>query len=132
MHAQLHVILSLVSPQIVLENTSQSNEPGDYVLGMQKESNTEGLRVLVGGQPLTGEVLFAGLPFGGTKTAVEVYRSGLRNYDFTNQPITLYFASACDGKIKATIRLKPQFLKTCALVEFHRSVEPFTITPSSS
>ncbi len=94
------------------------------------ETNTEGLRVLVGGQPLTGEVLFAELPFGGTKTVVEVYRSGLRNYDFTGQPITLYLASACDDNIKATINLKPQFLKTCAPVEFHSSIKTFAVTPS--
>jgi hypothetical protein len=124
-------MLSLVSPQIVLENTSESDEPGDYVLGMQMDSNTEGLRVLIGGQPLTGEVLFAGLPFGGTKTVVEVYRSGLRKYDFTEQPITLYLASACDGDIKSTIRLKPQYLKTCAPVEFHSSNKTFAVTPSS-
>jgi hypothetical protein len=122
----------VVSPQIVLENTSESKESGDYVLGMLMETNTEGLRVLVGGQPLTGEVLFAGLPFGGTKTVVEVYRSGLRKYDFTEQPITLYLASACDGNIKATIDLKPQFLKTCALVEFHSSIKTFAVTPSSA
>jgi hypothetical protein len=102
------------------------------VLGMQKETNTEGLRVLIGGQPLTGEVLFAGLPFGGTKTVVEVYRSGLRIYDFTGQPITLYLASACDSDIKSTINLKPQFLKICAPVEFHSSIKTFAVTPSSS
>ncbi len=129
---QTHLHSSLISPQIVLENSSESKEPGDYVLGMQKESNTEGLRVLIGGQPLTGEVLFAGLPFGGTKTVVEVYRSGLRKYDFTEQPITLYLASACDGDIKSTIKLKPQFLKTCAPVEFHNSIKTFALPPSSS
>jgi hypothetical protein len=99
---------------------------------MNMSTNTEGLRVLVGGQPLTSEILFAGLPFGGTKTVVEVYRTGIHNYDFTENPITLYMSSACDSSITASIKLKPQFLKKCALVEFHSSVKSFAITPTSS
>ena len=102
------------------------------MFGMHKETNTEGLRVYVGGQSLSTEILFGGLPFGGTKTVVEVYRSGLRHYDFIEAPIVLYLASACDASIASTIKLKPQFLKTCARVEFHSSIKTFAITPASS
>ncbi len=116
----------------MLENTSESKEPGDYILGLRKSSNTEGLRVLVGGQSLNTDILFKNLPFGGTKTVVEVYRTGLRNYDFTGAPIVLYMAPACQQNRVSTLGLKPQFLKTCALVEFHSSLKTFTITPSSS
>ncbi len=109
----------------MLENTSESEEEGDYVLGVDAGSNPEGLRVLVGGQPLTSEVRLRYLPFGGTKTVVEVYRTGEHVYDFSQTPLVLYMASACQDTMRAEINLKPVFLRTCAPIDFHNSMQTF-------
>ena len=118
--------------QIVLENTSQSNEEGDlYALQLQKHTNTDGLKVYVGGQTLNGIMYFPHFPFGGTKVVVEVFR-GPNMYDYTSQPITLIWSTGCqDDIIVSRIQLKPQYLKPCAKVEFHSTNVTFAITPSS-
>ena len=51
-----------------------------YALGLKKETNTEGLRIYVGGQALSDQLLFRHLVFGGYKTVVEVFR-GPNFYD---------------------------------------------------
>ena len=116
----------------MLENTSESNEEGDlYALSMKRHTNTDGLKVLVGGQPLTSSILFPHFPFGGTKVVVEVFR-GPNMYDYTSRPITLAWGTACqDDIIMSFIDLKPQFLKPCAQVEFHHSNKTFAVTPAS-
>jgi hypothetical protein len=60
---------------------------------------------------------------------VEVYR-GPHMYDYSNNPITLYWKSACQDDIVSTISLKPSYLKPCAKVEFHSSNVTFAITPA--
>ncbi len=114
----------------MLENTSESEEDGDYVLSVQMDTNQDGLRIYVGGQALVNKLLFSGLPFGGTKVVVEVYRGPLM-YDYSNNPITLVLESACDGDIFKLIQLKPSFLKPCAKVVFHSSQQPFAISPTT-
>ncbi len=116
----------------MLENTSESNEEGDlYALKLKQSTNTEGLKVFVGGQPLTSTLYFPHFPFGGTKVVVEVFR-GPNVYDYTSQPITLIWSTGCqDDIIVTTIKLKPQYLKPCAKVEFHSTNVTFAITPSS-
>ncbi len=116
----------------MLENTSESNEEGDlYALQLKRDTNTDGLKVLVGGQPLTTIMYFPHFPFGGTKVVVEVFR-GPKVYDYTSQPITLIWATGCqDDIIQSFIQLKPQYLKPCAKVEFHSTNVTFAITPSS-
>jgi hypothetical protein len=118
--------------QIVLENTSESNEEGLlYSLQLKRDTNTDGLKVFVGGQPLTTRMYFPRFPFGGTKVVVEVFR-GPNVYDYTSKPITLVWGSGCQDKvIQSLIQLKPQFLKPCAKVEFHSTNVTFAITPSS-
>jgi hypothetical protein len=113
----------------VLENTSSTSEEGDYVLGLTMSTNTEGLRIYVGGQGLANEIMFGGIPFGGIKTIVEVFR-GPNYYDYSNMPLELYWGSGCqDDQIMSTIKLKPTFLKPCAKVEFHHDLQTFAITP---
>jgi hypothetical protein len=113
-----------------LENTSESNEEGDFVLGLANDANSDGVKVFVGGQSLSGPVLFGGFQFGGIKVVVEIFR-GPYVYDYTTKPITLIWGSACDGNIEARIQLKPRYLKPCAKVEFHSTNVTFAITPSS-
>ncbi len=124
--------LDLRYSQLVLENTSESSEEGDlYALQLQKDTNTDGLKVYVGGQTLNGIMYFPHFPFGGTKVVVEVFR-GPNMYDYTSQPITLIWSTGCqDDIIISFIELKPQFLKPCAKVEFHSTNVTFAITPSS-
>jgi hypothetical protein len=128
----IETLQSTYDRQIVLENTSESNEEGDlYALQLQKDTNTDGLRVYVGGQTLNGIMYFPHFPFGGTKVVVEVFR-GPYVYDYTSQPITLIWSTGCqDDIIVSRIQLKPQFLKPCAKVEFHSTNVTFAITPSS-
>ncbi len=115
----------------MLENTSESNEEGDmYALQLKKDTNSNGLKVFVGGQPLTSVMYFPHFPFGSTKVVVEVFRGPLE-YDYTNQPITLLWGSACDSSINSSIQLKPQYMKPCAKVEFHSTNTTFAITPLS-
>ncbi len=116
--------------QIVLENTSASQEEGDYTLGLQLDANTDGLRVYVSGQALSSTLSFGGFPFGGAKVVVEVFR-GPYIYDYSNNPITLVWASACDGSISSTINLTPSYLKPCAKVEFHSSLKTFAVSPTT-
>ncbi len=116
--------------QIVLENTSESNEAGDYVLQLQEDTNTNGLKVFIGGQSLSSSVVFNNFPFGGTKVVVEVFR-GPNIYDYISKPITLVWGSVCDDSISDRVQLKPQYLKPCAKVEFHSTNVTFAITPSS-
>jgi hypothetical protein len=115
-----------------LENTSETNEEGDvYALGLKKETNQDGLKIFVGGQPLSDQILFRHFPFGGYKTIVEVFR-GPNVYDYSATPIELYWGSGCqDDLIMSTIMLRPMFLKTCAKVEFHHDLQTFAISPSS-
>jgi hypothetical protein len=96
-----------------------------------EDTNTDGLKVFVGGQPLTSIMYFPHFPFGGTKVVVEVFR-GPNMYDYTSQPITLIWSTGCqDDIIVSRIQLKPQYLKPCAKVEFHSTNVTFAITPSS-
>ena len=124
--------LDLRYSQLVLENTSESSEEGDlYALQLQKDTNTDGLKVYVGGQTLNGIMYFPHFPFGGTKVVVEVFR-GPNMYDYRSQPITLIWSTGCqDDIIVSRIQLKPQYLKPCAKVEFHSTNVTFAITPSS-
>ena len=118
--------------QIILENTSPTDEEGDvYVLGLKKETNQDGLKIFVGGQPLSDQILFRHFPFGSSKAVVEVFR-GPKVFDYSASPIELYWGSGCqDDVIISTISLKPMFLKTCAKVEFHHDLQTFAISPSS-
>ncbi len=96
-------------------------------MGLKKDTNTEGLRIIVGGQPLANEILYRHFPFGSFKTVVEVYRVS-NQYDYTTTPITLYWGSACqDDIIIAYLDLKPQFLKPCAVAQFHNSISSFAL-----
>ena len=98
-----------------------------YALGLRKETNTEGLRIYVGGQPLSNEIVFRHFPYGSFKVVVEVYR-GPHMYDYSNNPVTLYWGTACqDDIIVKTIDLKPVFLKECGKAEFHSSLQSFTL-----
>ena len=127
-----HIVMISILAQIVLENTSESNEEGDlYALQLKRDTNTDGLKVFVGGQPLTSIMYFPHFPFGGTKVVVEVFR-GPNMYDYTSKPITLIWSTGCqDDIIISFIQLKPQFLKPCAKVEFHSTNVTFAITPTS-
>jgi hypothetical protein len=113
-----------------LENTSSTKEEGDYTLGLQMDANTDGLRVFVSGQALSSTLSFSSFPFGGAKIVVEVYR-GPYMYDYSNNPITLVWGSACDSDITSTINLSPSYLKPCAKVEFHSSLKTFAISPTT-
>ncbi len=125
---------SSIHPQILLNNESASGEEGLlYVLQLKQDTNKNGLKVFVGGQPLTSKLYFPHFLYGSAKVVVEVFR-GPNVFDYINNPITLIWGSACQDEITvSTIALKPQFLKPCAKVEFHSSIssKPFAITPSS-
>jgi hypothetical protein len=116
--------------QVVLENTSESNEEGDaYMLSMKRYENTEGLRVYVGGQSLQSDIIFLHFPFGASKVVVEVYR-GPNVYDYTDLPITLVWGSACqDDYIISYLTLTPVFLRPCVRVEFHHDLKFFDFPP---
>ncbi len=116
--------------KIILENTSESKESGYYTLTMKRHTNTDGLKVLVGGQPLSTALAFISFPFGGTKVVVEVFR-GPNMYDYSLHPITLVWSPTCPDSKSATLNLKPQFLKPCAQVEFHHSNKTFAVGPTS-
>ena len=99
-----------------------------YALQLQKDTNTDGLRVYVGGQTLNGIMFFPHFPFGGTKVVVEVFR-GPKFYDYSNAPIRLNWNSLCDYYVKfSSIELRPTFFQPCAKVEFHDTLKTFAIT----
>ncbi len=114
----------------MLENTSESKESGYYTLSMKRSTNTDGLKVYVGGQPLAASLAFGSFPFGGSKVVVEVFR-GPNVYDYTSHPITLIWSQTCFDSKSASLNLKPQFLKPCAQVELHHSNKTFAVTPAS-
>ncbi len=113
--------------QVLLENTSESDEDSDFTLSVSMVTNQEGLRIFVGGQAIAGELVFGGFPFGSHKVVVQVFR-GPNYYDYSNMPITLNWNSLCDsGVIFSSLQLKPTFLQPCAKVEFHTTIQTFAI-----
>jgi hypothetical protein len=116
--------------QVVLENTSPTKESSTYTLELFKASNSSGLKVFVGGQPLTTTMRFPSFPFGGAKVVIEVFR-GPTEFDYLAKPITLMWSSACQDDIATSIQLRPQYLKPCAKVEFHSTNVTFAISPTS-
>jgi hypothetical protein len=113
-----------------LTNSSPTEEEGDYILQLKKETNNDGLRVFVGGQSLSSSLKFPSYPYGAYKVIVEVYR-GPREYNYADKPITLEWRSECDETITSSISLSPTYLKPCAKVEFHSTLKTFAFFPYS-
>ncbi len=126
---QRFVSQSFILRQILLENTSETQESNAYTLSVRMRSNQEGLSVFVGGQPLVSSLVFRGVAFGSSKVIVEVFR-GPNYYDYSNTPITLTWGSTCDGSISSSIQLKPTFLQPCAKAEFHDTLKTFALDDS--
>ena len=122
----------LLLTQVDLINSSPTEEEGDlYMFQMKQHTNTDGLRVYVGGQSLTGPIMFPHFPFGSFQLVIEVYR-GPHVFDYTQQPLEFIWSSGCqDDFIVSFIKLRPSFLKMCAKVEFHHDNQTFALTSAS-
>ncbi len=95
------------------------------MLFLDATSNTGGLSVYVGDQPLTGRLVLS-LEYGSFSISVQVFR-GPSQYEY--EPITINFESLCDGDTFSTsIDLTVSYIPTCARAEFHKNFRTFAVS----
>ncbi len=96
------------------------------MLYLDATSNTEGLAVYVGGQPLTDHIFFYELDYGSFSVTIEVFRGPSL---FEYEPITIKFESLCDDDAFSTsIDLTVSYIRTCARAEFHKNFRTFAVS----
>ncbi len=112
--------------QLEVQQASQTGDASNYELDLIESTNTDGLRVYVGGQLLQPNLYLVNLNPGAYDMVVEVFR-GPELYSY--EPIQLIFQSTCDmAQVFTTVLLTVSYVRTCARAEFYSNFQTFAVT----
>lgn len=112
--------------QVIIENTSPTQEWSDYTLTEDVTTNHDGLGLFADGQPLAQGVDFQTLGYGQYAVIVEIHRGPVK---YVYEPVLLQFMSDCDfRKLAVFLPLTVSWVQPCARAEFHHQFTGFHVT----
>ena len=94
--------------ELVVVNDAETKEASDDELYVRADTNTDGLRLYIDGEPLVDSMPFNDFEYGSAKLTLEVERGPfLYAYGFRSQ---------CDGYVAEEVDLEVDFLQPCSTV----------------